>query len=56
MQVWLLDFENIYTEAKAMELLDAQQDWAMDTFMVVVEPLTSPLIVVWEAYYINKEL
>jgi hypothetical protein len=28
----------------------------MDAFMAVVEPFTSPLIAVWEAHYINKEL
>jgi hypothetical protein len=56
MQAWLLDFKNIYTKAKAMELPDAQQDRAMDAFMAAVKPLASPLVVVWEAYYINKEL
>jgi hypothetical protein len=55
-QAWLLDFKNIYTKAKAMELPDAQRDRATDAFMVAVKPLASPLVAVWEAHYINKEL
>jgi hypothetical protein len=55
-QAWLLDFKNIYTKAKAIELPDTQQDRATDAFIVVVEPLASPLVAVWEAHYINKEL
>jgi hypothetical protein len=55
-QAWLLDFENIYTKAKAMELPDARRDQATDAFMAVVEPLASPLVAVWETHYINKEL
>jgi hypothetical protein len=55
-QAWLSDFENIYTEAEAMELPDARQDRATDTFMAAIKPLASSLVVVWEAHYINKEL
>jgi hypothetical protein len=28
----------------------------MDTFIIAIKPLISPLIIVWEAYYINKKL
>ena len=35
-QAWLSDFENIYTEAEAMELPDARRDRATDAFMAAV--------------------